>query len=117
LTSTVEFKWENNKLIRRETLTADQDLVIKNWRLAVPTTADKVRNENGTYILNGREGTLALSVKTDWKTNTETFATGDSRLGKGVLGAIPVHLIFQSTDLQLRKGQKLNWEMVLELQK
>ncbi len=41
LTSEVEFKIENNKLIRRETLTADKDLTIKKWRVAVPMTGDK----------------------------------------------------------------------------
>ncbi|MBX7170783.1 MAG: hypothetical protein K1X72_07485 [Pyrinomonadaceae bacterium] len=117
LISVVEFRWENNKLIRRETLTADKDVNIKNWKFTVPTTADKVKNENGTYILNGREGTLAVNVKTDWKTSSETFATGDSRLGKGVLGAIPIHLIFEAKDLQLKKGQKLSWEISLELLK
>lgn len=117
LTSVVEFKWENNKLIRRETLTADKDVTIKNWKFTVPTTADKVKNENGTYILNGREGVLAVNFKTDWKTTSEIFATGDSRLGKGVLGAIPIHLIFEAKDLQMKKGQKLSWEISLELLK
>ena len=117
LTSEVEFKLENSKLIRRETLTAEKDLVIKNWHFAVPTTADKIKNEAGIYHLSGREGKLAISVKTDWTTTSEVFATGDSRLGKGVLGAIPLHIIFQAADLQLKKGQKLTWEMSLELLK
>lgn len=119
--SEVEFKLENNKLIRRETLTADKDLTIKKWRVAVPSTADKVKsatkNDAANYLLSGREGTLAVSIKSDWQITSEVFATGDSRLGKGVLGAIPVHLIFQSTNLQLKKGQKLTWEMSLELLK
>ena len=117
MTSEVEFKLENSKLIRRETLTAEKDLVIKNWHFAVPTTADKIKNEAGIYHLSGREGKLAISVKTDWTTTSEVFATGDSRLGKGVLGAIPLHIIFQAADLQLKKGQKLTWEMSLELLK
>lgn len=115
LISVVEFKLENNKLIRRETLTADNDITIKKWRVAIPTTADKVQNNDTNYIFSGREGTLGFNIKTDWKTTVETLATGDSRLGKGVLGAIPIHLIFQSTDLQLKKGQKMSWEMSLEL--
>ncbi len=121
LTSEVEFRLENNKLIRRETLTAEKDLTIKNWRVAVPTTADRERFEmNGdsrTDFFTEREDTLAVTVKSDWKTSAEIFATGDSRLGKGVLGAIPIHLIYESTDLQLKKGQKMNWEISLELMK
>lgn len=115
LTSEVEFKIENNKLIRRETLTADKDLTIKKWRVAVPTTADKIETKNNTDILNGREGMLAVTVKSDWQTSREIFATGDSRLGKGVLGAIPLHLIYRANDIQIKKGQKITWEVALEL--
>lgn len=119
LTSEVEFKIENNKLIRREILTADKDLTIKNWRVAVPTTADKTwfetKNNQRTDYFSGREGTLAVVVKSDWEMNQSIFATGDSRLGKGVLGAIPLHSIYESKDLSLKKGQKKTWEISLEL--
>lgn len=119
LASEVEFRMENNKLIRRETLTADKDLTIKNWRVAVPTTADKTwfetKNNQRTDYFSGREGTLAVSVKSDWKTNQSVLATGNSRLGKGVLGAIPLHSIYESKDLPVKKGQKITWEITLEL--
>lgn len=119
LTSEVEFKIENNKLIRRETLMSDTDATIKNWRVAVPTTADKTwfetKNNQRTDYFSGREGTLAVSVKSDWKMDQNIFATGDSRLGKGVLGAIPLHLILESKDLPVKKGQKITWEITLEL--
>lgn len=119
LTSEVEFKVEKNKLIRRETLMSDADVIIKNWRVAVPMTADKTwfetKNNQRTDYFSGREGTLAVSVKSDWKTNQSIFATGDSRLGKGVLGAIPLHLIHDAKDLPVKKGQKLTWEITLEL--
>lgn len=119
LMSEVEFKLENNRLIRRETLTADKDTMIKTWRVAVPTTADKSRFEmkdnQRTDFFTGREGTLTVTMKSDWKTNQSVFATGDSRLGKGVLGAIPLHLIYEASDLQIKKGQKMTWEITLEL--
>lgn len=121
LMSEIEFRIENNKLIRRETLIADKDLTIKKWRVAVPMTGDKthfeMKNNQRTDYFSGREGTLAVSVKSDWKPSYEIYATGDSRLGKGVLGAIPLHLILESPDLQLKKGQKLTWEISLELVK
>ncbi len=117
--SEVEFRIKNNQLIRRETLMSDKDLTVKKWRVAVPVTADKTYFEmkNGQHVdcFSGREGTLAVSVKSDWKTNREIAATGDSRLGKGVLGAIPLHLVFESSDLQIKKGQKVTWEISLEL--
>ena len=119
ITSEVEFRFENNKLIRRETLTADKDLTVKKWRVAIPMTGDKthfeMQNSQRIDYFTGREGTLAVSVKADWKTNQSLLATGDSRLGKGVLGAIPLHLIYEATDLQLKKNQKTTWEISLEL--
>ncbi len=119
MTSEVVWRIDGNKLIRRETLTADKDLTIKNWRFAVPTTADRTRFEmNGntrTDIFEGREGTLKATANADWKYEISLLATGDSRLGKGVLGAIPLHLVFEATDLQLKKGQSRVWEISLEL--
>jgi len=119
ITSEVRWRIEGNKLIRTETLTADKDLTVKNWRVALPATADKARFEtsgnNRTDIFEGREGTLRVAAKADWQYQTSLQTTGDSRLGKGVLGAIPLHLIFESNNLQLKKGQKAVWEISLEL--
>ena len=74
--------------------------VLRNRRVVVTTIAEKVKsetkNEISIFALMGREGKLEVRVKSNWKITSEIFATGDSRLGKGVLGAIPVHLIFQS---------------------
>jgi hypothetical protein len=44
-----------------------------------------------------------------------TLATGDSRVGKGVLGAIPIHEIAESNDITLKKGQTLTWKLSIEL--
>ena len=119
LTSEVEFRLENNRLVRRETLTADRDVAIKSWRVAVPTTAERARyelagNQRVDYLA-GREGTLAVAVKSDWPVAASLVATGDSRLGKGVLGAIPLHLIYEAKDVSLKKGQRKTWEIWLEL--
>ena len=119
ITSEVDFRIEDNKLIRRETLISDRDQTITKWRVAVPTTADKTRFETKdnqrTDFFSGREGTLAVSVKSDWKTNQSIIAMGDSRLGKGVLGAIPLHSVYESADLRLEEGRKIAWEITLEL--
>jgi hypothetical protein len=44
-------------------------------------------------------------------------ATGDSKLGKGVLGPIPIHLIARDKNIELAKGKQLKWELTLELLK
>lgn len=119
LRSVVEFRWEGNKLIRSETVTAEKDILVKAWKVAFPMTGTNSHstNNNGviTYIFTGREGTLSISVKSDWKTQTRIFATGDTRLGKGVLGHIPLHLVYEASDISLKKGESQSWEVVLEL--
>ena len=59
-----------------------------------------------TDIFEGREGMLKVTANADWKYDVSLMATGDSRLGKGVLGAIPLHLIFESNGLLLKKRSK-----------
>ncbi|HRH46165.1 MAG TPA: hypothetical protein PKY82_31265, partial [Pyrinomonadaceae bacterium] len=121
LTSEINWRIEENKLIRIETLTADKDLVIKNWKVAVPTTADKSRVEIiGNKRIDGfegREGTMKVSSTADWKYDISLLATGDSKLSKGVLGAIPLHLIYSAENLQLKKGKKITWQLSLEILK
>ncbi len=121
ITSEVSWRIEGNKLIRVETLIADKDLIIKKWRVAVPTTADKSRIEmignKRTDVFEGREGTMKVSSTADWKYDISLFATGDSKLSKGVLGAIPLHLIYSAENLQLKKGKKITWQLSLEILK
>jgi len=119
LTSEVHWRIAGSKLVRTETLTADRDLTVKNWRVALPATADRTSFEisgtDRTDIFEGREGRLKVTAKADWQYKTSLLTTGDSRLGKGVLGAIPLHLVFEATELQLKKGNKAVWEISLEL--
>ena len=120
ITSEVRWRIEGNRLVRTETLTADRDLNVKDWRVALPTTADKALTEisaggSRADIFEGREGVLKVTARADWQYTTTLQTTGDSRLGKGVLGAIPLHLIFESGNLQLKKGQKAVWEIGLEI--
>ncbi len=117
ITSEVRWHIEGNKLIREETLRANKDLTVKNWRVAIPVTADKTHFElnikTRTDFFEGREGILAVSATADWKNKINLMATGDSRLGKGTLGAIPLHLIYSTENLQLRANQPRRWKLSL----
>jgi len=117
IVSEVRWRIEGNSLIREEMLTANKDLTIKNWRVAVPVTGNNARFEmNGkrrTDIFEGREGVLAVAANTDWENKITVLATGDSRLGKGTLGAIPLHLIYSTDDLPLRANQPRRWQLNL----
>lgn len=119
VTSTVVWHLLPNALERTEALVADKDLKIKRWWVTVPTTADRSRTQmNGDSrvdILQGREGTLKVIANADWAFATSIEATGDSKRGKGVLGAIPLHLIYSAENLELAKNKCRTWRLTLEV--
>ncbi len=121
ITSEVIWQIVGNKLERTETLVAIKDLKIKRWWVAVPTTADRSRIEMSqgkrSDVFDGREGTLRVTANADWPMTTSLAAAGDTKLGKGVLGAIPLHLIYSTEDLELKKDKKLTWKLTLEVTK
>jgi hypothetical protein len=117
LKSEVVWKIEGNSLVREEKMTAEKDLTIKNWRFAVPSTGDKtwseIVNKSRTDYFSGREGILSAKAKFDWATKSEILATGDSRLGKGTLGAIPIHLIYAAENIELQANKPKIWKIIL----
>jgi len=121
LTSSVDWKVDGKRLIRIETVTANRDVKIENWRVAFPSTASNVsiETEDGRtrYILDGREGRLGVTINAPQGTKVSMDVTGDSKLGKGVLGAIPIHLVAQNKNIQLAKGAQFKWELTIELLK
>jgi len=121
ITSEVTWRLLANKLERTETLIANKDLKIKRWWIAIPSTADNSRvamnDRSRTDIFTGSEGTLKVSANADWKFDSSTKATGDSKLGKGVLGAVPLHLIYSAENIELKTGQPSKWRLTLEVSK
>jgi len=118
-TSTVSWQANEKGLVRTEVLEAQENLKIKSWRVAVPTTASIVKAESRDgeqrFLLSGREGRLLVTIKAPKGIQFEIQATGDSRLGKGVLGAIPIHLVAESGERTLSPGEKFVWEISFEV--
>jgi hypothetical protein len=119
LRSDVEFTINGDTLIRRETLTAERDVTIKNWKFAFPSTASStaISNEKGRQVfhLSGHEGVENIGFKVSDGTKISILAAGDGKLGKGVLGPIPIHLVAEAENIELKAGQKLSWEITVEL--
>jgi hypothetical protein len=119
ITSEVSWQISGDTLIRTETLIADRDLKIKRWWVAVPATADTSRVEmtksGRTDVFTGGEGRLVASATADWPLEVSLRATGDTKLSKGPLRAIPLHLIYSSQDLQLQKNVKESWTLKLQV--
>jgi hypothetical protein len=111
LTSEVVWRIENGTLIREETLSSKQAVRIRRWRLAVPTTHDQVETGvvNGVRVdsFNSDKGTLEVSLSSaNFPLQTTILATGNSALGRGVHGAIPLHLVFEGRDVMVKGALK-----------
>lgn len=119
LRSHVEWKLDGAKLVREETLTALEDVHIKEWKVAIPSTADhvveSVAGSRHVFDLSGAEGKLRVEIVPFARTEFSIFAAGNSRLGKGVLRAIPLHIAAEAKDIKMKAGTELKWEMFLEL--
>jgi hypothetical protein len=66
-------------------------------------------------VFTGDEGTLKINAEADWKLNTEILATGDSRLSKGVIRAIPLHQILTAETIQLKAKTPQKWRFEIEI--
>ena len=118
LTSEVVWCIDKATLTREETLSATKPMKIRSWRLAVPTTYEHVEtNINNTTRadrFSSKEGSLEVSmVQASFPLTTELFAAGNSPLGRGVKGAIPLHAVFESHNLQVQPGNPLRTRLAL----
>ena len=80
------------------------------WKLPV---GDQVVGR-GVRHLDGREGPTTVTFKLTDGQDIRVFAAGDGKLSKGVLGAIPLHLVAEKANIKLAAGQKLSWEISVE---
>ena len=116
LISEVQWRVVGNILTRTEVLTAERDVQIKDWKFVLPSTATVVRDSGNVFFFEGREGKMKAEFMPIRGTEFSVLATGDGRLGKGVLGAIPIHVVASSKNINMKKGQSLKWKLTLELQ-
>jgi hypothetical protein len=118
LRSEVVWRFEKGTLTREETLSSKQPVSIRRWRLAVPTTHDRVETETlaGTRVdrFNSARGTLAVKLSdANFPLKTAIIATGNSALGRGVHGAIPLHLVFEAQNVSVDAKNSLKYKLSL----
>jgi hypothetical protein len=121
ITSEVSWHLVGTTLTRDETLKSTEPVTIRRWRIAVPTTA--TRNESSLFsgklterFTFGADRTdLSVTSWADWPLKTSLLATGDTALGRGARGAIPLHLVYESRDLLLEPNRPRTWHLVMEL--
>lgn len=105
LTSEVIWRIENGTLTREETLSSKGGVTIRRWRLAVPSTYDQVETDvvKGVRVDRFYSGNRSIEVRmtdANFPLQTSIMASGNSALGRGVHGAIPLHLVFEARDVQ-----------------
>ena len=118
LTSDVIWRVQNGSITREETLTSSQPIKINHWRIAVPSSYGQVATEivdgvrsdrfsapNGTLVVRLSAATFPFTSKIE--------AAGDSALGRGVHGAIPLHLVFDARNLVVQNGKPLSYQLSL----
>ena len=118
LTTEVVWRIENGTLLREETLSSIQPVNIRRWWLAVPTTHDKVETDmvRGVRVdhFSSAKGRLDVSVmETGFPFKTSITATGNSVLGRGVHGAIPLHLVVEAENITVSSNNPLKCRISL----
>jgi len=105
LVSEVVWRIENGTLTREETLSSKGGVTIRRWRIAVPSTYDQVETDmiKGVRVdrFYSAKGSLDVRmIDASFPLKTSIVASGNSPLGRGVHGAIPLHLVFEAKDVQ-----------------
>lgn len=120
LTSEVTFRIDGSTLIREESLTASQPITIRRWKLAVPTTSARRTEEyhegRRWARLESTDGILeVLSPTADWPMKDAVVETGNSSLGRGPRSPVPLHLVYESSNLQLDARHPVRWRIALRV--
>jgi hypothetical protein len=120
ITAEVWWRLEGKTLTRDETLKSTEAVTVKRWWIAVPTTAGttQVEFKSGQRWdrMNLGEVTLSIAATADWPLTISVKATGDGPLGRGARGPLPLHLIYESHDLQLKPDKPAHWRLVLTVE-
>src|SRR6266516_7469295 len=93
---------DGRSIVREDLLRAATPMTIASIALAVPSTGDDEHAEADGVSVTGREGQLVVSVSMNGRPAVPAIrATGNSALGKGARGAIPLHLWYEWKNVPL----------------
>ena len=119
ISAEVQWRLEGDVLVRTERLTASRPVRIAKWSMIVPSTGSELTTTDmdGGRVdaIAGREGTLRAAVtQSDWPYTITAHATGNSPLGRGTRGAVPLHLRIEARDIALTPGTPAGWTLRLQ---
>ncbi len=116
LTSEVVWRIEKGTLTRDETLSSKQPVSIKRWRLAIPSTHNNIDMEmlkRALVRFKSSKGALDVMFGADFPVEGSLVAAGNSAIGRGVHGAIPLHLVYEARDLNVSARSPLKYRLSL----
>jgi len=93
---------------------------IRRWWLAVPSSYDRVETQNAGDVrvdrFSSKSGTLEVRLSgATFPVTTSIRASGDGPLGRGVHGAVPLHLVFESHDVEVTAEKPLKFKVTLSV--
>jgi hypothetical protein len=120
LTSDVVWHIDNETFIREETLSSDRPVSIRRWQMAIPSSYGQVETELHGQTRIDRFSSLAGTLSAELTNATFSFSTsvvasGNSPLGRGVHGAIPLYLMFEAKNLSVKNGSPLKYRVALQI--
>jgi len=118
LTAEVTWRIESGSLIRTEELTSTKPITIRHLRVDVPSTGEVVRTQfkEGQRVdsFSSVDGILEVSViKSTVSLSNAIHTTGETVLGRGSRGPVPMYLELEARDLTIESGKPLSWTLVL----
>ena len=119
LESVVSWRLEGNTLVRKETIQSKAAITIRRFSVIFPTTASWMATSfvNGHRIdsFNTRLGSIDVSAASpDTDFTEELEATGNSVMGKGTRGPIPLILHIDSGDVTITPSQPFEWTFTID---
>lgn len=121
LTSEVVWRMQGATLTRAETLKSTESINVRRWWIAVPTTASRsaVQFAQGERQdrFESNDNVLTVAATADWPVQVALLAMGDSALGRGARGAIPLNLVYEARDLRLTPDKSARWQMTIKVER
>jgi hypothetical protein len=69
--------------------------------------------KRGSVRFKSATGALDVTFGADFPVEATVLATGDTANGRGVHGAIPLHLVYEAQNLELKAGSRLKSKLIL----
>ena len=122
ITSTVTWSVDARTLVRDEIISATKPVGVKRLSMAIPSHADQLSTSFSDRMRSDRlasdEGAIEVRVTaSNLPILTSALATGDSKLGRGARGAIPLQLELQSRHIILDRDHPFRWRIEVAAQK